>query len=102
MTERQAAILKFIEGYWTAHAMSPSIRDIQAGAGVSSTSVVSYNLVRMEQAGLIRLAASALTSKGTPRLGGVRVIRPVQRRGSRCVLCGCPSTGSGCTEGGDA
>jgi repressor LexA len=53
LSDRQQAILAFIEDYIEEHDYPPSIRDIQQGCGVSSTSVVKYNLDRLTQMGLM-------------------------------------------------
>ncbi|MCJ7738658.1 MAG: transcriptional repressor LexA, partial [Anaerolineae bacterium] len=53
LSERQKKILKFVGTYIDANSYPPSIREIGAAADISSTSVVSYNLQRLEDAGLI-------------------------------------------------
>ena len=47
LSERQRKILRFISGYTNAHNYPPSIREIGDAAGISSTSVVNYNLNRL-------------------------------------------------------
>lgn len=54
LSEKQRDILRFLERFITEHDYPPSIRDIQQGCGISSTSVVDYNLKRLEEKGLIR------------------------------------------------
>ncbi|HUS16477.1 MAG TPA: transcriptional repressor LexA [Chloroflexia bacterium] len=54
LSERQTKILEFIGAFIDAHSYSPSVRDIQDGLKVSSTSVVDYNLKALEDRGLIR------------------------------------------------
>ncbi|MBM4409966.1 MAG: transcriptional repressor LexA [Chloroflexi bacterium] len=54
LSEKQQDILRFLERFITDHDYPPSIRDIQQGCGISSTSVVDYNLKRLEEKGLIR------------------------------------------------
>ena len=54
LSEKQQDILRFLEEFITEHDYPPSIRDIQQGCGISSTSVVDYNLKRLEEKGLIR------------------------------------------------
>lgn len=51
---RQRAILEFIEDFRREKDYPPSIRDIQQGCGISSTSVVDYNLKALERMGYIR------------------------------------------------
>jgi repressor LexA len=53
-SEKQERILKFLEDFVARHDYPPSIRDIQAGCMISSTSVVDYNLKALESKGLIR------------------------------------------------
>ena len=53
LSERQQRILGFLNEYIGENGYPPSIREIGAAAGISSTSVVSYNLRRMEEAGYI-------------------------------------------------
>ena len=54
LSGRQKAILGFVKRYIDDHQYPPTIREICRGTGMSSTSVVSYNLVRLEREGLIR------------------------------------------------
>jgi len=53
LSERQQRILEFVSEYIEENGYPPSIREIGAAAGISSTSVVSYNLRRLEKAGYI-------------------------------------------------
>jgi repressor LexA len=54
LSTRQQAILAFIEEYADEHGYPPSIREIGAAAGISSTSVVDYNLRALEREGFLR------------------------------------------------
>ncbi|MDA0301597.1 MAG: transcriptional repressor LexA [Chloroflexi bacterium] len=54
LSEKQQLILEFLESFIAEHDYPPSIRDIQNGCSISSTSVVDYNLKRLEEKGLIR------------------------------------------------
>jgi len=54
LSEKQRDIIRFLEQFIAEHDYPPSIRDIQQGCGISSTSVVDYNLKRLEEKGLIR------------------------------------------------
>lgn len=54
LSEKQAQILEFLERFIAEHDYPPSIRDIQTGCSISSTSVVDYNLKRLEEKGFIR------------------------------------------------
>ena len=53
-SDKQLRILAFIRTFLEEHDYPPSIRDIQAGCEISSTSVVDYNLKALEAQGLIR------------------------------------------------
>ncbi|MBI4186405.1 MAG: transcriptional repressor LexA [Chloroflexi bacterium] len=54
LSSRQQQIFKFIRDFWVDKGYPPSIRDIAGGCGVSSTSVVDYNLNVLERKGYIR------------------------------------------------
>ena len=54
MSERQQKILEFVMEYTADHGYPPSIREIGQAVGISSTSVVDYNLRALERSGLIR------------------------------------------------
>ena len=54
LSAKQQAILAFLQRFIDEHDYPPSIRDIQQGCDISSTSVVDYNLKRLEEKGLIR------------------------------------------------
>jgi repressor LexA len=53
LSERQKRIIEFLNEYVEENGYPPSIREIGAAAGISSTSVVSYNLKRLEDKGYI-------------------------------------------------
>ncbi len=53
LSERQYRILEFLSQYIEKNGYPPSIREIGAATGISSTSVVSYNLRRLEEEGYI-------------------------------------------------
>ena len=53
LSERQKRILAFLSEYVGETGYPPSMREIGAAAGISSTSVVSYNLKRLEEKGYI-------------------------------------------------
>ena len=53
LSHYQWRILTAIQRYIAQHGMSPSIRDISAGAGISSTAVVHHHLNILEGDGLI-------------------------------------------------
>ena len=53
LTGRQQLILDFIRSFIDEHGYPPTIRDIQKGCDVSSTSVVDYNLNVLRKRGLL-------------------------------------------------
>ncbi len=53
LSERQQKILEFLNQYVEENGYPPSIREIGAATGTSSTSVVSYNLKRLEERGYL-------------------------------------------------
>jgi repressor LexA len=53
LSERQRRIVEYLNEYVEENGYPPSIREIGAAAGISSTSVVSYNLKRLEEKGYI-------------------------------------------------
>lgn len=66
---RQQALLNFIYNYHLARGFSPSVREMVAGCGVSSTSVVSHHLRALELGGYLerqpeRARALRLTAQG--------------------------------------
>jgi repressor LexA len=54
LSAKQQSIFRFLEEFIEKHDYPPSIRDIQNGCDISSTSVVDYNLKRLEEKGFIR------------------------------------------------
>jgi repressor LexA len=54
LSEKQRRILEFLQEFLEDKDYPPSIRDIQQGCEISSTSVVDYNLKRLEERGYIR------------------------------------------------
>jgi repressor LexA len=54
LSSKQQRIIEFLRNFLDEHDYPPSIRDIQQGCDISSTSVVDYNLKRLEEKGLIR------------------------------------------------
>ena len=53
LSPRQNRILQFINEFMNEHPYPPTIRDIQYGCGVSSTSVVDYNLQILQREGYL-------------------------------------------------
>ena len=54
LSPKQKYIISFIAEFLRDKGYPPSIRDIAKGCGISSTSVVAYNLNKLEEAGYIR------------------------------------------------
>jgi repressor LexA len=54
LSPKQERIINFVTEFLDDKGYPPTIRDIAAGCGISSTSVVAYNLNKLEQAGYIR------------------------------------------------
>ena len=54
LSDRQRRILDFVAKYTDGHGYPPSIREIGQAVGITSTSVVDYNLRALERSGLIR------------------------------------------------
>lgn len=54
LSTKQQSILEFLRRFIREKDYPPSIRDIQLGCGISSTSVVDYNLKALERIGYIR------------------------------------------------
>ncbi|MGD0795495.1 MAG: transcriptional repressor LexA [Dehalococcoidales bacterium] len=53
LSDKQRRIIRYIDRFISEKGYPPSIRDIQAGCGISSTSVVDYNLNILESRGQI-------------------------------------------------
>ena len=53
LNDKQINILKFIENYYIEYGISPSIREIQKGCNITSTSVVDYNLKSLQKNGYL-------------------------------------------------
>ncbi len=54
LSVRQQRIVDFIYGFLLDNGYPPTVRDIQSGCGISSTSVVDYHLKVLEKEGHIR------------------------------------------------
>ena len=70
LSDRQKNILKYIEAYVDERGYPPSIREIGDRVGISSTSVVDYNLRVLERDGYIRRdreVSRGLELVGSPR-----------------------------------
>jgi repressor LexA len=101
LSRRQQAILRFIEHFLDENDYPPTIRDIQTELGISSTSVVDYNLKALEARGLIRRNSKIsrgieLVNRGVGRRNVVAI--PVIGQ----IAAGLPIPVPGDLEGSDA
>ena len=81
LSQRQEDILQCIETFILNNGYPPSIREIGEAVGISSTSVVNYNLNALQRAGLIerdrtvsrgiKLVNSSLNREKTPHLNSL-------------------------------
>ena len=53
LSKRQQSILQFTHGYMEEHGRPPTIREIGKAVGINSTSVVNYNLGKLEERGYL-------------------------------------------------
>ena len=72
LSERQENILAFIRQFGDEHGFPPTIREIGKAVGISSTSVVKYNLERLEEKG--KLERSDEISRGLRLKDGLPMI----------------------------
>jgi repressor LexA len=71
---RQQQMLDFIRRYQREHGYPPTLREIGAAVGISSTSVVNYNLERLEALGFL------VRNRETSR--GLRLVEPEEPDGA--------------------
>src|ERR1700682_1261412 len=86
LSERQKNILKYVEAYVDERGYPPSIREIGDQVGISSTSVVDYNLKVLEREGRIRRDKEV--SRGLELVGGQRGPRQSEPRLVRIPVVG--------------
>ena len=67
LSERQESILTYIKGFLDEHSYPPTVRDIQTGCNISSTSVVDYNLRILQRDGYLKRETEV--SRGIELLG---------------------------------
>src|SRR3990172_6892742 len=70
LSKRQQHILRFIHQHTLEHGFAPSIREISMATGITSTSVVNYNLERLITWGYLvksrgKSRALGLTERGS-------------------------------------
>ena len=73
LSDRQQFILEFIREFMDEHQFPPTVRDIQAGCDISSTSVVDYNLQILQREGHLKRLPEV--SRGIELLDGFRSSR---------------------------
>jgi repressor LexA len=76
LSPKQERIINFVTEFLHDKGYPPTIRDIAAGCEISSTSVVAYNLDKLEQAGYIRRHSDISR--------GIKFLNP-QHNGSKLV-----------------
>lgn len=67
LSQRQQGILDYIRNFMDDHQFPPTVRDIQGGCSISSTSVVDYNLHILQREGHLRRLPEV--SRGIELLG---------------------------------
>ena len=86
LSDRQKNILKYIQSYLEERGYPPSIREIGDRVGISSTSVVDYNLKVLEREGHIRRDREV--SRGLELVGVPRGGRQAEQRLVRIPVIG--------------
>lgn len=100
LSRRQQAILEFIERFLEENTYPPTIRDIQGDLGISSTSVVDYNLKVLEGRDLIRRNKSISRGIELVGRGSKRNVVAIPVIGQ--IAAGLPIPVPGDLEGSDA
>lgn len=77
LSRRQGALLQAIRDVWRTERRPPSIRQLRDATGISSNSVVVYNLWKLVRLGLV-----------TQPNGEARNTRLILRPGDECPCCG--------------
>ena len=73
LSSRQERILGYIQHFMDEHQFPPTVRDIQAGCDISSTSVVDYNLQILQREGYLKRLPEV--SRGIELLDGLHSSR---------------------------
>jgi len=87
LTDRQRRMLDFIQKYSTDNGFPPSIREIGTAVGISSTSVVNYNLNRLVAEGYLDrhqnvsrgIRLTERLDKAADRIGDIVRVRKIGR-----------------------
>lgn len=84
LTERQAAILRYLHRHWRTERVLPSMREIAQAFGLRSTNAVSDHLRALERKGYLRRRAKRarsielMTGMGIPVIGRVAAGTPIE------------------------
>ncbi len=85
LSKRQEAILQFIGDYWRQHRRAPTVREIQEGLNLSSTSVVNHHLEALARKGYIERDPGI--SRGV-KVVGAGYLRLAEEANVRVPFCG--------------
>ena len=77
LSKRQHHILRFIHQHTLEHGFAPSIREISLETGITSTSVVNYNLERLINCGYLMKSRGKSRAVGLTERG-LALFEPVQ------------------------
>lgn len=103
-SHKQQQILEFLRQYLDEYRYPPSVRDIQKGCDISSTSVVDYNIRALQQLGYVRRSPDV--SRGIELLEDIRTPRassvPVPLVGTIAAGSPIPVPDTGSWEGMDS
>lgn len=83
LSDRQVRMLDFIRAYLEEHNYPPTIREIGKAVGIPSTSVVKYNLERLQEKGYIE--RSEEVSRGLRLKDGPSLVSSLRTAGARLV-----------------
>lgn len=91
LSQRQQSILNYIQEFMEEHGYPPAIRDIKNALGISSTSVVAYNLKALQEKGKVNRENKV--SRGIT-LPLSEMARPASRMAYQVPLLGVITAGS--------
>ncbi len=86
LSQRQQHMLDFIRHYGEEHGFPPTIREIGEAVGISSTSVVKYNLDQLEKKGFLERSSEIsrgirLKAAAAPRADSAGQLRVIPKLG---------------------
>ena len=88
LSDRQQRMLEFISVFLDENGYPPTVRDIQHGCDISSTSVVDYNLNALREKGFLRRHADV--SRGLELIGRSRGVETVSVPLLGAIAAGAP------------